>query len=353
MCPRAVPSRSRPYRAAPGAPGGGAARKRRRAGPGRYRPHTAPVGPGPRPAAVTVRRGRGFVPGASGSWGLPATSSIPAAGSRWAGDPLPPRRGWLGVCFAVPGKAVPGVSYCPGNSSAPWMLPEPPLCPSAVLHGHSAGAGGSGRHSPALPALPWELGAITGCLSQPHHGNTWPAPVSSQVALSTGDTSLPAPVLVPGWPCRRAGSAEQDPLPGPQGALTLAEVWGGLTAPRALPARPAAPTQLLLMTTPYIAMATGTGDRGLGSGGSPAVGSSPEGRVPSAALPVWGRASHVLLDQSQPWTAMAGPTVSPLARRNAPHTPGTTVSTLLGCLCPHSHTLPTRTAGQCPLTGHT
>lgn len=79
----------------------------------------------------------------------------------------------------------------------------------------------------------------------------------------------------------------------------------------------------------------------MGSGGSPAVGSSPEARVPSAALPVWGRASHDLLGQSQPWTAMVGPTVSPLHRRNAPHTPETTVSTLLGCLCPHSHALPT------------
>lgn len=82
------------------------------------------------------------------------------------------------------------------------------------------------------------------------------------------------------------------------------------------------------------------GDRDMGSRDSPAVGSSPGARVPSAALPVWGRASHVLLGQSQPWTPMVGPTVKTLARRNVPHTSRTTVSPLLRCLCPHSPTLP-------------
>lgn len=183
------------------------------------------------------------------------------------------RRGWLGIYLAVAGKAVPGVSYCPGNSSAPWLLPEPTPSPSAVPHGHSAGAGGSGRHSPALPALPRERWGTTGCLCLPHHGQTWLAPVSPQVVLGTGDTSLPAPVPVPGvpvWPSCQASSARQDPLPGLRWALSLARVWGGLTAPtalRTLPTWPAAPTQLLLMTTPYITMATGTeGTEGWGPG---------------------------------------------------------------------------------------
>lgn len=140
-------------------------------------------------------------------------------------------------------------------------------------HGHSAGAGGSGRHSPALPALPRERWGTTGCLCLPHHGQTWLAPVSPQVVLGTGDTSLPAPVPVPGvpvWPSCQASSARQDPLPGLRWALSLARVWGGLTAPtalRTLPTWPAAPTQLLLMTTPYITMATGTeGTEGWGPG---------------------------------------------------------------------------------------
>lgn len=151
---------------------------------------TAPAGPAPPRAG-----GNGALSPAKRQPGTPC-SHPRGRESRRARDPGRwSRRGWLGMHHAVPGKTVRG---CPTVPERLGPRPLPRL--SAVPHGHCAGAGGSGRHSPALPALPREPWATTGG----RHGQApgqHRCPHRSHWAQATHPWLPLCPPRVPVWPC--------------------------------------------------------------------------------------------------------------------------------------------------------
>lgn len=176
-----------------------------------------------------------------------------------------------------PEKLSGGVLLSRNGSAHGRSLASQP-CPTGTVLGRGALAGTAQRSLPSLgsPGLP-RVGVTGRRLAS--------------TGVPTGRTGHRR--HIPGCPCARRGS-RCGHVPSRWcwarsstwllGGSVPGWVWGGPTAPTApaalaaptalaalaaLPTRPAAPTQLLLMTPPYIAMATGTGGQRDGVQGFP------------------------------------------------------------------------------------